>query len=435
METKFFVQENGQEVRTVDIDSFSKNAALADDRVLWELYRLAPYDVAGPQKAVWTYGVEGWPKPESDNSTALVHPDPAGGKVRVRAFRAGLSSQTSSGNLERVRDIRTGYSVPGTTLGYTQVSITVNAALNPRWTVVWAKVEPDADGDQTTVKKRDPLTGVVTDATVVLNTKTTVTLGTTDGTAAAFPTRPNLPADAAGAWYIALAYIRVPASFTSGTVLDRQAIHECAPCLTLNSATGALTSRPANQQHVVEGTVDVSGTGALQVFRPRAYLPSTMVGGEVRYVLIQNHIAPVSHADGAVVDDSCDWRFRYFDWIAMARNGNTATASFASDRQATGTDIVGSAWLSIAGYIASGFGQSFVDDTQKGGVFTVADGNGAAAVVQGSELAELSGGSQIMLYVRNTDGALCVRFAGTPQVQILIKLTASGPYSNFGLLS
>lgn len=439
MESQYFVQENGQEVRIQDIASFSKNAALADDRVLWELFRLLPYDVAGPQKIVMPYGIEGWPKPASDNSTALVHPTPTGGSVRVRGFRAGVSSLTSSGALDKIRDMRTGQLAP-TSDGFTVVTIAANASLNPRWTLVYATVTPDTDGDSESVLVKDTATQNVTAQTVVINKKTTIGLGTVNGTAAASPTRPAIPADAAGVYYIPLAYVLVPAGFGSLTVLDRRAIYEVAPVRAINSAMGVISSRPANQQWEEDGTVDTNQSGAdaaVSTTRPGAYLPSTMVGGEERIILIQNALTPLSHNDEDVVDDSCDWRFRYFEWTATAEDNGTTADAFPSDRRVTGTNFVSSAWNSEIGVtVAFGVGQSFVDDTTKGAVFSVADGNGAACVIRGSMLTKIGGGSDyIMLYVRNTDGALVVRFSGTPDAQVKIRLRATAPYSNYGVLS
>lgn len=437
METQYQHIENGQEVRQQDINSMSENAALADDRALWELLRLLPYDAGGPQKAILPYGVDGWAKPGTDNSTATVHPDPAGGRVRVRAFRAIVSSLDSTDNLERVRGIRSGYYTPASA-GFTPYTISANGSSDPRWTLLYAKIEPDKDGDTADVKKRDKTTGTVsTVAGVVINKKTTVSLGTADGTASATPTRPAIPADAAGAYYIPLAYILVPASFASGTVLERERIHEATPCITQNSATGVMSMRPANQQWTVGGTVDTNqdGDAATPIFRPGAYLPPTMVGGEQRLILVQNHLAPLSHVDGDVVDDSCDWRFRYFHWVAVAKGGNTAASAFPSDRQVTGALVLGSAFLSTMGsYMAIGMGQSFVDDTNVSVNFTTTDGNGAAIVVTGSSMSQLGGSSNgIMIYVRDTDGALVIKkSASAPDVQILFWLTATAPYSNYG---
>ena len=440
MEPLFAVTENGQEVRTADILSMSTNAARADDRALWELFRLVPYNVAGPTKYVWTCGSDGW-TPGTDNSTALVHPDPTLGKLRVAAFRAAVSSTDTSVALERVRGIRSGYHLPGSTVNWELVTIAANAAADPRWTLLYAALTPDTAGDVATVVKQDVSSGVVSAVSVTLNTKTTVTLGTVNGTAAASPTYPTIPADAAGVYYIPLAYVLIPAGFNSGTVLDRQAVYEVAPIITLHSATGGTSSRPANQQWEEAGTVDTNQSGsdaAVSVYRPGAYLPSSMVGEEVRTILIQNHFAPLSHTDGDVVDDSCDWRFRFFEWSAFAKTGNTAAAGFASDRNTTGTSPSPSAWNSEYGVSTiAGFGQSFIDDTAVGAVFSVADGNGVAAVLKGgtSGATAIGGATDIiMLYVRDTDGALVVKFNGTPGVQILIRLRATGPYSNFGLV-
>lgn len=438
MESKYQVQENGQEVRTSDILSMSTTAARADDRVLFELFRMVPYNVAGPTKYVWTAGTDGWDA-GADNSTALVHPDPAGGKVRIRAFRAAVSSTDTSTNLERVRGIRSGHLQPSNVAGWSTQNITLNASGDPRWTLVYAALTPDTDGDTDTVLVQNVSSGIVAATSVVLNKKTTVTLGMVDGTPAASPTYPAIPADAAGVYYIPLAYVLVPDGFGTSTVVDPEAIYEVAPVAAINSATGGTTSRPANQQWEQGGIVDTAQSGsdaAASVFRPGAYLPPTMIGAEERIILIQNHFPPLSHSDGDVVDDSCDWRFRYFEWSAFAKTGNTAAAGFASDRNTTGTSPSPSAWNSEYGVSTiMGMGQSFVDDTGAGAVFSVADGNGVAAVVKGgtSGASAIGGATDIiMLYVRDTDGALVVKFNGTPDAQVLIRLHATGPYSNFG---
>lgn len=436
MEAKYQVQENGQEVRTTDILSVSTNAARADDRVLWELFRCVPYNVSGPTKYVWTYGVDTWAAQNGDNSTALVHPDPTSGRLRVRAFRAAVSSTDTSAPLERVRGIRSGYHIPATT-GYTSQVLTANGSSDPRWTLLYAALTPDTNGDTATVLVQNVSSGAVAATSVVLNTKTTVTLGTVDGTAAASPTYPTIPADAAGVYYIPLAYILIPGSFSSLTILDPSAVYEVAPVITLNTAVGGMVSRPANQQWAEGGTVDTNQAGsdaAASVLRPGAYLPSTMVGAQECTILIQNHFPPLSHNDGDVVDDSCDWRFRYFEWTATAETGNTAASAFPSDQNVTGTDFVSSAWNSQVGVtVAHGVGQTFQDDTTKGAIFSVADGHGAACVLRGTYLSKIGGGSDyVMIYARDTDGALVVKFNNNPEAQVKITLRASGPYSNFG---
>lgn len=435
METKYTHSENGQEVRQEDLNSVSTNAALADDRTLWELFRLQPYNIAGPQRIILPFGQEGWGA-GGLTSTALVHPSPSGGRVRVRAFRAALASTTSADNLERIRGIRSGYFIP-TSAGYTDVTINTNASADPRWTLLYAKIEPDKDGDAANVKKRDKTTGTVSAVAVVLNKKTVVSLGSVDGTAAASPLRPAIPADAAGAYYIPLAYVLVPGGFGALTVLERQRIYEVAPCVAVNSATGTVSLRPANQQWIEDGTVDTNqaGEAASPIFRPGAYLPPAMIGAEERILLIQNHLAPLSHADGDIADNSCDWRFRFFQWTAFAKTGNTTAAAFASDRQITGSFPVPSAFNSVLGtHMAVGMGQSFVDDTNVSVLFSTVDGNGAAVVITGSTITQLGGATNgIMVYVRNTDGALIVKKSpAAPNVQAMIWLRATGPYSNYG---
>ena len=59
MEPKYHSAANGQELQQQDVDSIAEQAALADDRLLWELLRLTPQS-ATPQKGILTYGKSGW---------------------------------------------------------------------------------------------------------------------------------------------------------------------------------------------------------------------------------------------------------------------------------------------------------------------------------------------------------------------------------------
>src|SRR5690606_13391206 len=127
------------------------------------------------------------------------------------------------------------------------------------------------------------------------------------GLPAPTPALPPLPSDASGAYYIPLAYVRVQAGFGGGTVLTRADIWEVAPVVTLAQAVGGNALRPANQHHKEGGTL-VGAWPTTAGDRPHAYMPPTMAGGESRFMLIDLQTVTT----GSVIDDSVDWRNRFF---------------------------------------------------------------------------------------------------------------------------
>ncbi len=437
MESKFEFAANGQEIQQGDFEGIADNAALADDRALWEFFRTREGSPT-PEKFIITYGTTTWKDPGDTviDSNALVVGGKADGSVRVLPFRAVVGSRTlaSSNAKESLRGMRSAYAVGTTTLHRT-VLVGANATGNPRWVLIYATISPDATGDTETRYKKDPTSGVVSSSSVTINTKTNVTVSALNGTAAGSPTRPAVPSDSLGQYNIALAYIWVPNGHGVGSTIDRKQIHEVAPCLTINSALGVRSIRPASGNYVDGGAVmtnqnaDWSSTPT----RPGAYLPGTMVGGEERLILIQGGVSPDSHVDGDVIDNSIDWRYRYFFWEAAVTSGTTAAARFPSDPQKTGTGATaGSAFASVVGTSrATGFGQSFYDDSANG--VSVASCQGVAVYFSPTEIANM-GAETCELYVRSTDGALMYKKSGNTTPQILIRLQATGPFSNYGTL-
>ena len=228
-ENEYVHPENGAEVREQDIDLMSHDGALADDRTLWELLRLT-HGSATPQKAVLPYGKSGGrPDLGPDNatpldSTALVQGNAANGSVYVLPFRAvvGSTFTTNTFYAEYLRGQRSFYLLGSTWHGRT-VAIAANASGNPRWTLVYANVTPDGPGDSANYVKKDPGTLLV--SLVVAGTvtrKTTVTVTTVDGTPAACPTKPALPADGGGVYKIALAYLWIPNGFKGSSIKQGQ---------------------------------------------------------------------------------------------------------------------------------------------------------------------------------------------------------------------
>ena len=434
----------------------SDDGALADDRVLWELLRMTPGS-ATPQKGILPYAVSGSRIVGSGDgfasamhSTALIQGDTSTGSVRVMPFRAVVGSTTlfATSPIEKLRGIRSGYLV-GSSSMYTTVPVSANATGNPRWTLVYAAVTPDADGDSVTVKTKDPTSGTVTSGTVVVNRVTTVVVSTVDGTAGATPAKPAAPADGAGTYYIPLAYLFIPTGFGASSIVRYYQIEEIADVLTLSSGVGGAALRPASEQYRSTGTVatnqNPSGNAAN---RTGAYLPSTMVGGESRFILLQLGLSPVSHLDGDIVDNTVDWRQRYFKWHAAVVPGAVSTAAFASDRNGTGTagdPLAGRGMtrgaLGIGVGTMVGCGQSFVND-YPGSPAAVTTCSGVAATLTGATTLSLvsvgAGGTTnlgptadyVFLYVHSTTGNLMIKKNITTGCQVGLWLDATAQFSN-----
>ncbi|WP_404902492.1 hypothetical protein, partial [Propionibacterium freudenreichii] len=71
---------------------------------------------------------------------------------------------------------------------------------------------------------KDPGTLVVASNSRVTYKRTTVTVTTLDGATGVTPVKPTLPADAAGNYYIALAFVWIPAGFGAAQTVLRQYI-------------------------------------------------------------------------------------------------------------------------------------------------------------------------------------------------------------------
>lgn len=425
METQYVHPENGAELRRQDVYSISENAALADDRTLWELLRTMPGSTT-PDKLIIPYANRQLDAPGAATSNAILWGNTADAIVHVMPFRAIVGSTTTllTSPIEHVRGMRSGYHV-GTSSIYSHLAISANASGNPRWDLVYATVTPDADGDTADILVKSPTTGVVADNPgTVINTKTTVAVAVLAGTPGATPARPSLPSDGGGNYYIALAYVYVPDGFGAASTVLRQRIHEVAPCPTISPSVGAMNCAPADEQHKVGGTVDTQQNGdepsGPNYYRPGAYLPSTMTGCERIFILLQLGITPHSHVHESYIDRSRDWRYRYFSWKAVGAQGNTSTAGFASDRSASSSAVPSNLHA-----VEHGFGHSFtpgaIDAASQ--VVTLFDDTGK--ILDGT-------GSTIRIEC-DTSGALVLNIVdGTPNAQIMIWLDATAQYANFG---
>lgn len=358
---------DGQEVEQEDINLLGRTGGLADDRVLAELLRLAPYDGANVVKAILPFA-------HQSSSWGTVVPNGATATARVLPFRAIVGARTAvtMNPLEAWRDIRSAVfaaTTGGGALG-AAVAFAPNTAGAPRWDLVYAAFAPDSNGGSRTRYVRDPATGAVSSPTVVTTLVQQLTIRVAQGTPSATPAPPPPPADGGGTFYIPLAYVRIDASFSATSTILPQDILCIAPIVSLSRVAGSFAVQPANHQFAPGGTALTAarlGTwGAAANQRPPFYLPPEMVGGESRVIAIDFSVPQnQSHAGVlAVVDDSRDWRNRIFRWTCFVRGApNGTVAGFAWQVPTPAQNIVPSARAGGVGQdMQFGFGQSFVSD-------------------------------------------------------------------------
>ncbi len=417
MESQFQLEYNGQAVQRQELNVLGETAALADDRVFAELFRLRPWDGTAAR------GVLPYAQQESSTNGLVQSTFTNNGSIVVYPFRAFIGTRTDETTDARKywRDIRTAVSVAeGATSMATTLAIGANASGNPRWDLIYARVELDA-GTSVIRKVKDILTKVVSGLSTKPLKGTQLTLNVLAGTPAASPTWPAVPADSGNFYYIPLAYIRVPNGFgASSTVASKDVVLQ-APVLGLSRATGASTLRVATTQHDVPVAVqEIWGASA---GRPDYFMPPTMSGGESLLVAINLLSGATSHSTGAVID-SRDWRGRLGKYVI--------TVSHVSDRPF--------AWnaTSLAVSTVPGASFTFVDPSDNPvqyamGMFQTVLGDGSnkspVALIKGSP--ETVATADILLYCDHADGGkLKVSYSGTPDAMIFAWIDFTGVYEN-----
>jgi len=443
VEKKVFLTLEGQECQQGDLNDIGDVAARADDRVLWELLRLLPNLGSGIDRAVLPCGFRSHTALPGLALDTFVQGGTPDRIVKVLPFRAIVGPIALSPAIENLRGIRSGYCVGGSGNLYSTVTISQNAdPSNPRWTLIYAAVTPDLGSAPQDRFVKDAVSDVVAAVPITVAQTTSVSLGTVDGVAAATPTKPATPADASGVYFIPLAYVWVPASFGASGTIQPGYIHESAPTGHIHSALGVANLKPANEQYKVGGTVDSRQSPFTTTKRPAAYLPSTMIGAEERLIALELKATHSSHADGDVVDDSIDWRFRVFQsffGVGFDASGDLATTSPGA------LPIIGAtpAFSQNGNVTCSGwqFGQSLQDDTAvlhtaligASPVVTISDGQGIALWIDQGSVTQLgTSRAAVVLYVRSTDGALILRWnTAVTNGSIFIWLRASGQYANY----
>lgn len=478
---------DGQEVQQQDINTWSATAGLADDHVLAEFLRLAPYDGTRVYKAIIPNGYR--------NTTGVPHVgtvSPGTGVLTISPFRMVVGSRNAvngapndnatypnpsgdSDALANWRDIRSGVYVGGATSLMGTVTPANNGGGTARWDLVYAELSVDTAQNNVTRRVKNPTTGVLTSPSVPQYLLSPVTVGIVTGTPGATPALPALPADGAGNYYVALAYVAIQPGFTGGvTSFVTQAIRSTTICG--SDGTGAnpvptaarfapqhtaLKVRPANGNN--DG--NNSGTGSIPTYndssngfqyfapnvRPISWCPPDWCGGDDVFVqldLLNASAANWSHVNGGVVDNSTDWRARIFDVRVQVTPG-PATNNFATSTACIGAASGSAASIGVPyaanavnsfspvlGFLSNSLGPDaayggansstimYIDGSSHGdGGFTSGNAYGLGAYMG------LSASNKIALYV-DSNGTLRVFIAGGPQVACFIWIRATAKMPN-----
>lgn len=369
MEKQVQVQVNGAPILQGDLNLLGETSALADDRVFAELFRLKPTDGGTLHKAVVPYGHQSSSQPMDPQYAGIVLAGVTAGKVSVGNFRALIGSRTTiaTDGKKAWQDIRSGIltgSLGDHKFQYTDVALAANSSGNARIDLIYAVVTPDANSATVTRKVKDPTTGTIASASVVVTKTTNVTVAAVTGTPAATPAVPALPSDAGGNYYIPLAYVRVRNGFNAGTMLAMKDVIEIAPVFSaLPRSTGMQAVRFASAPLTAAKLATWANTGGA---RPRATMQTSAIGAEriLIPIALPGAVAGNWSHDNTnnVLDNRIDWRGRCFRWDIIGRDA-PAGREFAWEQTApSGVDTLlpsSEAQTDSTLFFCRGVGQSF----------------------------------------------------------------------------
>lgn len=440
------LQYDGQEVQKMDYNLLAMLSGLADDRVLAELLRMQPFDGTTIQKAVVPFSLRA---PASGGVLVgtpgcVIGTGGNNGSIRIRPFRAVVGSRnTNSGSqtgadtqdsaaLANWRDIRSGIFIGSATTLTQDIVIAPNTSGNARWDLVYCTVAVDANGPTVTRRVKDPNSAALSTPTVSQYLYSPVTVTVLQGTPGSPAAQPSLPADGAGNYNIALAYVRVPNGFGASTNISSRDIVATA-------STGAVFQRLQPTVRVASGNNDKNAafTTSSGPFyynptsagsRPGPFMPPDWGGREEMIAeidLTNASNANWSHQNGGVVDDTVDWRYRFVECICAV---GSSSSKFATDPTASGN---------VLPYAASQDVRASTDGPNvQYGNSLYPDGNlvtntATLLNVLNSTNGLLASGSQIGLYVDMSTGKLLFFNNGTaPLVKLFIWLRATGQMPN-----
>ena len=449
MEPTYDATVDGQEFQQADADLIGAVAGLADDRVLAEILRVAPYDGTTVYKAVLGYNfrAQGRVYTALTTNPAIVQSTgSANGSLNIWPFRAVVGSRnapssppspnplaTTSNALANWRDIRSGIFCGSSSINVTLPALTANSSGNPRWDLVYATVAVDSNLNSVSRRVKNPFSGALTVTAIPQYIQSPVSVAVVTGTPGTIPALPSLPADSAGNYNIALAYVRVATGFSStSTILpqDIRATNGAGAAFTTGRGTGfrpASSNNDANNGGAAGANVFNVATGPFYYDpantvggRPNVFMPPEWVGHAdvvlVELDLSTSSSASWSHTSGSLIDDSMDWRNRIFQvWVT-----SSATEDFCTNPTAAAVRMpfcYPSAPTPLTMEMSNSLGHDGILVAGASTVFQVTH----------TEQAALQSGSLVGAYVETSSGRLLLYVNGvSPQAKVFAWITA-GP--------
>lgn len=427
-ERQLTITQNGQQIVAEDLNLLGEEAALAGDRVLAELFRMAPFVSGSPAKGILPYRTA-----NNGGSSGLVTPSSANGRVVVWPFRALIGSRVTAATdpKKNWRDIRTAVWTGVSPATSQSFLLAANASGNPRWDLIYAQVTLAANSTSVTRKIKHPTTKVISSTSLPVSTVDTVSVSVVAGTPAGSPgpTWPALPADAGNVYYIPIAYVRVPNGFNATSQVAADDIVIQAPCLSMADITGARTQSMATSMSSLT-TAQVQAWGLSTASKPQKFISTDTRGGEEIFFALRmpgSDQSLWSHANLATIDTRnwanrmvkgvvyvCPTTTREFPWVGTG--GGSFFEPHPHNTQLGGQSVVGQdgQMATFAGhtFYATESGRAIICEVDERFI-GVPDG---VTVKVGCEVGD--------------DGRLTLLVSGNPGSLIYVWLDFTAPFSN-----
>lgn len=426
MQLRYKNSTNGSEVNQSDINQVAQDAALADDIVFAELFRLQPWNGASAARGVLPYKAQSF-----TDKYGCVVPNGASGSAIVNPFRVFVGSRDTAANtsgLLNLSDIRSAVTVGASALTQT-ATFGANASGNPRWDLVVIALAVDATQAAVTryVKPANGSTPAATSVNAYL--ATTATVQVVAGTAAASPQVPSLPADAGGIYYIPIAAVRIPNGFNGTSTIAPADIFDYSTVLRATQSTGGVGAQAANVHSSISGAIlsqaSIIANWGSTGTRPETFIPSGMTGGRMLFFVL-DFVTAGLYTNGMILDDSDNWLNRYWSCFNVANA--QGTASFASSTAGTAGNPVPSCVSGNCGSTTT-VGQSF--STRIDGAGNTGLNVPIVTYLTNTQLSQITSPAKIAIYADPADGKLKLYLSGSPGCRLFVWAMCSGPMPNY----
>lgn len=281
-----------------DWNLLGQQAAQSEDNAVSVIMHMPPY--AGSRKR-FAIGAD---------VAALVVPGAAVGTVNIKPSTLMIGPADTTANV--------GVSAAGPA-GTVAIANGLGGGIK-RFDLVYATVMVDALDAAVFQKRKDTTTTAVSVVSTSTTTSNHVTYGVVQGVGAATnPTPPSLPADPAGGFNVPLAYVWVNYLFNAATdPVATSSISEVAPILDVPGA-----ARPLNAVSQFSTQGGITGLEPATDATWKFFLPAIMSGTTDRFIVFDAG----NVASGTIIDDTIDWRKRYFVGFGQAKTNSTVPAA------------------------------------------------------------------------------------------------------------